>query len=183
MGAPCGLISHDRYAAKHDPFVFFNDINGWDGTQFQRSQRCIDHVVDYSQLDKDIAANALPKYAFITPNLDNDMHDGTIEEGDAWLAHEVPKIMATDAYKNGGVIFLLWDEGGGSPAADDPPFITLSPNAHAGMQSTTRLRHELVLEDGRDDHGRRRAAVRCRRSVGRRDGRAVHDADDAAVVC
>ena len=137
MGAPCGLVSQGRYAAKHDPFVFFTDINGWDGTQFQRSQRCIDHVVDYSQLDKDIAANAVPKYAFITPNLDDDMHDGTIAEGDAWLAHEVPKIMATDAYKNGGVIFLLWDEGGGSPAADDPPFIAISPYAHAGMQSTT----------------------------------------------
>ena len=137
MGAPCGLVSQGRYAAKHDPFVFFTDINGWDGTQFQKSQRCIDHVVDYSQLDKDIAANAVPKYAFITPNLDDDMHDGTIAEGDAWLAHEVPKIMATDAYKNGGVIFLLWDEGGGSPAADDPPFITISPYAHAGMQSTT----------------------------------------------
>jgi phospholipase C len=137
MGAPCGLVSQGRYAAKHDPFVFFSDINGWDGSQFQPSQRCIDHVVDYSQLDKDIAANAVPKYAFITPNLDNDMHDGTIAEGDAWLAHEVPKIMATDAYKNGGVIYLLWDEGGGSPAADDPPFITLSPYARAGMQSTT----------------------------------------------
>jgi phospholipase C len=137
MGAPCGLVSHGRYAAKHDPFVFFSDINGWDGSQFQPSQRCIDHVVDYSQLDRDIAAGAVPKYAFITPDLDNDMHDGSIAGGDAWLAREVPKLMATDAYKNGGVIFLLWDEGGGSPAADDPPFITLSPYAHVGMTSET----------------------------------------------
>ena len=135
MGAPCGVTSHDRYAAKHDPFVFFTDINGWDGTRFQPSQRCIDHVVDYSQLAKDIAANAIPKYAFITPNLDDDMHDGTIKQGDQWLAQEVPKLMATDAYKNGGVIFLLWDEGGGTPAADDPPFLALSPYVNAGMTS------------------------------------------------
>ncbi|MEO6777279.1 MAG: alkaline phosphatase family protein [Kofleriaceae bacterium] len=137
MGAPCGLVSHGRYAAKHDPFVFFSDINGWDGSQFQPSQRCIDHIVDYSQLDRDLAAGTVPKYAFITPNLDHDMHDGTIAEGDAWLANEVPKIMASDAYQHGGVIFVLWDEGGGTPAADDPPFLTLSPYAHAGMQSTT----------------------------------------------
>ncbi|HEY0251452.1 MAG TPA: alkaline phosphatase family protein [Kofleriaceae bacterium] len=135
MGAPCGLTSHGRYAAKHDPFVYFSDINGWNGSSFDPSQRCIDHVVDYSQLDKDIANNAVPRYVFITPNLDNDMHDGSIEQGDAWLANELPKIMATPAYQNGGVIFLLWDEGGGYPAGDDPPFIAFSPNIKPGFKS------------------------------------------------
>ena len=133
MGAPCGLISKGRYAAKHDPFVYFDDINGWDGKKFQPSQRCTDHIVDYSELDKDIANNAIPKYAFITPDLDHDMHDGTVAQGDAWLQQELPKIMATDAYKNGGVIFLLWDEG--TNDADDPPFITISPLAKTGMVS------------------------------------------------
>jgi phospholipase C len=137
MGEPCGIKSHGRYAAKHDPFVFFDDINGWDGTQFQRTQRCIDHIVDYSQLDMDIADHTVPKYAFITPNLDDDMHDGSIAQGDAWLANEVPKIMASDEYKNGGVLFILWDEGGGTPASDDPPFIALSPNAKVGFHSLT----------------------------------------------
>ena len=56
----------------------------------------------------------MPKYVFITPNLDDDMHDGSIAQGDAWLAQQVPKIMATDAYKHSGVIFLLWDEGSGT---------------------------------------------------------------------
>jgi|SRR6185503_11654317 len=136
MGAPCGIVSHGRYAAKHDPFVFFNDINGWDGTQFQPSQRCNDHVVDYSQLDADIAANALPRYAFITPNLDDDMHDGSIAQGDQWLATEIPKILATDAFNKGGVIFLLWDEGSGTLSpGDDPPFIAISPNAKQGYTS------------------------------------------------
>lgn len=137
MGAPCGLVSHDRYAAKHNPFVYFDDVNGWDGTQFHPAPRCNDHVVDYSTLDADIAHNALPKYAFITPNLDDDMHDGTIQQGDAWLASEVPKIMATDAYKNGGVIFLLWDEGSGTfGPGDDPPFMVISPMAKTGYVST-----------------------------------------------
>ena len=138
MGQPCGLKSSGRYAAKHNPFVYFDDINGWDGKTFQTSQRCIDHVVDYSQLDADIAANALPKYVFITPNLDHDMHDGSVAQGDAWLSVELPKLMATDAYKTGGVIFLLWDEGSGTLApGDDPPFIAISPQANAGMMSKT----------------------------------------------
>ena len=37
MGEPCGLTSHGRYAAKHNPFVYFDDINGWDGKKFQPS--------------------------------------------------------------------------------------------------------------------------------------------------
>ena len=136
MGDPCGLVSHGRYAAKHDPFVYFNDVNGWDGTQFNPSPRCTSHVVDYSQLATDIANNALPNYVFITPNLDDDMHDGSVAQGDAWLARELPKLMATDAYKHGGVIFLLWDEGSGLPTGDDPPFLAISPNAISGFQST-----------------------------------------------
>ena len=137
MGAPCGLSSHDRYAAKHDPFVYFDDINGWDGSAVHPTQRCIDHVVDYSQLDADIAAGKLPDYVFITPNLDDDMHDGSMEQGDAWLAHEVPKILGTSAFNDGGVLFLLWDEGGGVPAGDSPPFIAISPNAKRGFVSQT----------------------------------------------
>ena len=137
MGAPCGLVSHDRYAAKHDPFVYFDDINGWDGRQFNPAPRCTEHVVDYAQLATDIAANALPRYAFITPNLDDDMHDGTIAQGDAWLSREIPKIMATDAYQHGGAIFLFWDEGSGTLGpGDDPPFLVVSPNVKPGFVST-----------------------------------------------
>ena len=135
MGDPCGLRSHGRYAAKHNPFAYFDDINGWDGKAFHPELRCNDHIVDYSQLDADIANHAIASYVFITPNLDNDMHDGSISLGDSWLANEIPKLQATDNYKNGGVIFLMWDEGGGSPASDDPPFIAISPQAVPGLRS------------------------------------------------
>ena len=135
MGAPCGLTSHGTYAVKHNPFAFFADIDGWDGKAFQPGTRCVDHVVDYSQLDADLASGALPDYVFITPDLQHDMHDGSIQQGDAWLAAEVPKILASPRYQNGGVLFLLWDEG--SNNGDNPPFIVMSPNAKPGFVSQT----------------------------------------------
>jgi phospholipase C len=139
MGEPCGVTSHGRYAAKHNPFVYFDDINGWDGKTFQPSPRCNEHVVDYSELANDIANNTLPKYVFITPDLDHDMHDGSIATGDAWLAQEMPKLMSTDAYKNGGVIFLTWDEGSGTFGSDDdPPFLAISPLVKPGFASSVR---------------------------------------------
>lgn len=134
MGTPCGLTSAYPYEPKHDPFVYFDDINGWDGTTFQPSARCNAHVVDYSELDKDLAAKTVPKYAFITPNMIDDMHDGTIAQGDAWLAREVPKILESDAFNNGGVLFIAFDEG--SNNQDDPPMIVVSPNAKRGFSST-----------------------------------------------
>ncbi|MDB4965791.1 MAG: putative acid phosphatase [Myxococcales bacterium] len=137
LGPGCGLSSNGDYAAKHNPFVYFDDINGWDGTKVNVTQRCTDHIVDYSQFDADLAAGKLPRYAFITPNLQNDMHDGSIAAGDQWLAREVPKILGSDAFNKGGVLFLLWDEGqaAGITTGDDPPFIVISPNAKPGYES------------------------------------------------
>ena len=135
MGAPCGLKSHGRYAAKHNPFVFFDDVNGWDGTAFHPETRCNQHVVDYTELDRDIASGTVPDYVFITPDLDHDMHDGSVQESDDWLRTEITKIMATDAYKRGGVIFLMGDEGGGYPAQDDPPMVVISPLAKKAVVS------------------------------------------------
>ncbi|HSD87567.1 MAG TPA: alkaline phosphatase family protein [Kofleriaceae bacterium] len=138
MGAPCGLTSHGTYAAKHDPFVYFNDITGWDGHTYHPSTRCTDHVVDYGQLAADLAAGSVPSYVFITPNMDNDMHDGSIARGDGWLSREIPNILASPSFINGGVLFLLWDEGGGLiDKEDDPPFIALSPNGKQGFVSKT----------------------------------------------
>ncbi len=133
MGTPCGLKSHGHYAVKHNPFAYFTDINGSDGSAFHPGARCADHIVDYTQLDTDLAAGVVPSYVFITPNLINDMHDGSISQGDTWLAGEIPKILASSAYQNGGALFLLWDEG--SSQGDDPPFIVASPLARAGFVS------------------------------------------------
>jgi phospholipase C len=144
MGAPCGLTSKYPYEPKHDPFVYFDDINGWDGKAFQPSQRCTDHVVDYAELDRDLAAGTVPKYVFITPNMVSDMHDGSIAQGDAWLARELPKILESDAFNHGGVVFLTWDEG--SNNADDPPMIVISPNAKRGVVSQTPFNASSYLK-------------------------------------
>ena len=42
---------------------------------------CSANDVPYSQLATDLANNALPAFSFITPNLIDDMHDGTSRPG------------------------------------------------------------------------------------------------------
>ena len=48
---------------------------------------------------------------WITPNDCNDMHDCQPPVADDWLEAMVTKIQAADAYKNGGAIFFVFDEG------------------------------------------------------------------------
>ena len=81
----------------------------------------------------------MSRYNFITPNLCDDMHDSCaptndpVKQGDTWLSTEVPKILASSAYKNNGALFITWDEA----ATGDGPIgmIVLSPLAKGGGYS------------------------------------------------
>ena len=145
MGDPCKLTAAYPYDPKHNPFVYFDDINGWNGTAFLPSARCTNNDIDYSHFATDLAAGTLPKFVFITPNLIDDMHDGTIAQGDQWLAQEIPRIQASPQYQNGGVLFLLWDEGSLS-IGDDPPLLVISPLAKKGFVSHTAYTTSSLLK-------------------------------------
>jgi hypothetical protein len=80
----------------------------------------------------DLETGTAEQYNFITPNLCNDMHDTCasvntqISQGDTWLAKEVPQILSSTAYLNGGALSIVWDEG--SSGSDGPlPMIWVSP--------------------------------------------------------
>lgn len=94
------------YVQKHNPFMYFDSIR-LDAARCQRS------VVPLTQLNADLAANALPDFALIIPNLCNDAHDCGVDVADTWLDHWVPPLMHTQAYTDGGLIVLTWDEGQG----------------------------------------------------------------------
>lgn len=149
IGVPCNLTDTAIYSPRHVPFLYYDRIQG-DATE------CATHVVDYSVLAADLQ-NGTPNFVFITPNLRNDMHDPipagpeNLTAGDNWLAAEVPKILASRAYQDNGVLFIAWDESDGS--GDDPiPFYLISPLARqGGYVSQVRADHYALLatwEDG-----------------------------------
>jgi hypothetical protein len=127
------LTSTNLYTPRHNPFVFFDDVTG---TNDANDAYGIAHIRPYSELAADLTDNAVARYNFLKPNLCNDTHDSCpplnnpILQGDAWLASEVPKILASAAYTNNGALLITWDEG----ADDDGPIgmIVLSPLARGG---------------------------------------------------
>jgi acid phosphatase len=105
MPAACRTTDSSPYVAKHNPFVYFNNIRT-DAT------RCNSHVLPLTQLATDLkSASTTPRFGWITPNMCNDMHDCSISTGDTWLSNQVPAILNSAAFTTqNSALFLLWDE-------------------------------------------------------------------------
>ncbi len=163
-GNDCPLADSGKYVSRHVPMLFFDDVT--DGND-ANSANCKAHVRPYKELAADLTGNKVARYNFITPNLCDDMHGlslscGTtnfdeIGAGDTWLKNEVPKILASDAYKRNGVLFILWDEGDEKllgKASDGPiPLLVMSPKAKAGFASQTKLTHSSMLRSVQEIFG------------------------------
>jgi phospholipase C len=112
------------YASKHSGFINFAST--------QNDPRRAEHIVDFKQLDADLASGRLPAFALIVPNQCNEMHglhgpdlpadcesgnyEGLIRRGDAYTGELVKKIQATSAWRSpeNVAIVVTFDEGFGS---------------------------------------------------------------------
>jgi hypothetical protein len=153
MGTPCNTTSTGSYATKHVPFLYYSQITG-------DTARCAAHVVDFSEFAPDLASGPR-RFSFISPNLVHDMHDPVpagatnYANGDQWLAGAVPPILDSDAFKQGGLVVIVWDEDdlSGLVHPDDPiPMYLMSPFAeNGGFSFPDRADHYALLatiEDG-----------------------------------
>jgi phosphatidylinositol-3-phosphatase len=110
----CGTQLYER---KHNPFVSFADV--------QSSPARLANIVDFSQLDADLASGNVANYVWISPDQCHDMHgrgtpstdpcnfgdvQGLISTGDTFLSDTVGKIMASPAWNGNSAIFVMWDE-------------------------------------------------------------------------
>jgi phosphatidylinositol-3-phosphatase len=153
----CPINSDAFYAAKHDPFVFFQDIAG--SPPSKTNSNCMAHHKDTSALTADLLANDVASYTFITPNLCNDMHgasgcangctSGTaaacVPAGDMWLANHVPAII-NFINANGGVLFIVWDEPQNVFAAMKQPFLVIGPNVKVNYTSAVSVNHSSYVK-------------------------------------
>jgi phosphatidylinositol-3-phosphatase len=96
------------YAVKHSGFMNFASV--------QKDPRRAEHIVGYDALRADVAANTLPSFGLIIPNLCNDMHgmagagvpddclfahmDAAIRRGDAAMAKTVELIQSSATWRS-----------------------------------------------------------------------------------
>ena len=91
------------------------------------------------------ATGALPAFAFVTPNLCDDMHDCPTASGDRWLARWLPEITASPDHRAGDtVIFITWDENDGADG-NHVATIVVSPSTRPGTRSGEAFTHYSLL--------------------------------------
>jgi phospholipase C len=88
------------YVLHHNPFAYYGG-------------GCPANVVDGARLGADLAGDT-PRFSWIQPDACQSSHSCPVEDGDRWLAAVVPKILASQAWKQSGVLFITWDEDDGS---------------------------------------------------------------------
>jgi hypothetical protein len=88
--ACCTGLSSGEYAKKHDPYVYHADIRDGGG--------CVRHVLPYpgaSQLVSALSEANAPDFVWITPNLIDDLHDGAVADGNAWLQPNLGPVLSS----------------------------------------------------------------------------------------
>ena len=148
----CG---NQLYERKHNPFVSYLDV--------QSSTSRMANIVDFGQLDSDLASGDVANYVWISPDQCNDMHgraapatdpcnfgdiSGLIATGDAFLFSTVSKIMASPAWNGNSVIFVTWDE-------SDFPFADVSGCCDAVPGGG----HVVTLVISHSDHAARTSSI------------------------
>lgn len=94
------------YVVRHNPFALLSDLAN-------NPQAANAHIFPFSQFAQDLASGNLPEFSYIVPNVDDDAHDGTPAQADAWLQSQVVGLLSNDAaFQPGGdgVLAVAFDE-------------------------------------------------------------------------
>jgi acid phosphatase len=88
--------SSGEYVVRHVPWEYFPNAKIT--------------VADASSLVPDLNGANPPDFVWYSPNLIDDEHNGTVQQGDTFLSTFIPKVQSTSWYKSGGEIIVEWDE-------------------------------------------------------------------------
>jgi hypothetical protein len=125
------------YVKRHNPFLFFSDVVG-------DAADCRSDVVPGRRLGMAIARRTLPRLAWITPNVCEDMHSCPVSAGERWMARTLPPLIR--ALGPRGLVFVVADER--SPAGRGGgriPLVALGPEARPGSLLRQRVDHRALL--------------------------------------
>jgi hypothetical protein len=134
----------DGYATRHNPFVYFHSLLDLGG--------CDSSDGPLAPLETDLAkAKTTPAFSYIVPNLCNDGttspcpngSPGGLAAADAFLATWVPRILASPAYGDGGLLLVTFAGGAAAPEGAEAPVrngaLVVSRFATAGATDDTEI--------------------------------------------
>jgi hypothetical protein len=187
MISPCYLTSsgsaktQDHYGAKHNPAIFFDNIEGGGTWSTTPSQECMTNDVPAgSTSPKDMglfnaSLNNPAQFNFIVPNECEDAHDNCSPQGnavsqfDAFLAREVPLITSSPVFDPKSSLFdpnalliITFDEGTSNlgdghghqfAGGGNVMFAAMGPGVVNGVKSAGPYDHYSLLRTLEDGYG------------------------------
>jgi phospholipase C len=127
-GVGSELCTSGEYARKHVPWTDFSNDPSANNQPFTSFP-----ATDFA---------SLPTVSWVIPNLLDDMHDGTIKQGDAWLETNLAPYVAW-AQTNNSLLIVTWDEDEGT-SVNQIATIFVGPMVKMG-QYNERINHYNVL--------------------------------------
>lgn len=128
------------YVKRHNPFSYFSDVvnSSSEGA----------NLVPFTQFATDLANNQLPQFSFIVPDVNNDAHNGTLGQADAWLKQNIAPLLSSSTFQTDGILIIVFDEaensdtqgGGGHVAA-----VVIGPKVKPGYISNFNYQHQSTL--------------------------------------
>ena len=123
------------YARKHAPWTDFSKDHSSDNQPFTS------FPTSFAKL---------PTVAWVVPNLDDDMHDGTIQQAESWLQTNLMAYV-TWAKNNNSLLIVQWDEDQGT-TSNHIATIFVGPMVKPGKYSET-INHYNILRTIEDMYG------------------------------
>ena len=105
------------------------------------------HFRDFSQLKEGLASGNVPNYAFIVPDVCNDMHghesckDNLVKKADDFLKSMLPGLIDWSK-KNRGIVMLAWDE---DSTSEVMPFILAGAGVKQNYASEEPYSHRSMI--------------------------------------
>jgi len=140
-----------KYVRRHAPWISFADIEPQEALS-----------LPFSEFPRDF--EKLPTVSMVIPNLDNDMHDGSIEVADTWLKNNLGSY-AQWAKSNDSLLIITWDEDNGrcgwifhtpcdtKPPQNRIPTIFVGAMVKAGVVSDKQYTHLDLLRTLEEMYG------------------------------
>lgn len=118
----------NNYARKHNPWVNFSNVPS------SANQPYTSFPSDFTRL---------PTVSVVVPNLIDDMHDGTVSDGDTWLQNNIDAY-AQWAKSHNSLLILTFDEDDSSTSSNLIPTIFVGAGITSGNYSE-QINHYNVL--------------------------------------
>jgi phosphatidylinositol-3-phosphatase len=118
------VCSSGAYVERHNPTQAFSNV------PLTANKKLSDLPTDYDQLETVVC---------ITPNMNNDMHNGSINQGDTWLRTHLDNLV--DWCKTHNSVFIVYFDEDNGTAANHIPVIAVGQNIKVNYISNIHYDH------------------------------------------